>query len=201
MAIGDKAAKKVLETVSDTLWDLKANLMTDIVDQHGPGRSLAWFARNMPKYEKILKAWGPLRTHYLASVISATNGCAYCTYGHGYAFNLHYFDVHDRLFPVSEGEMRDANALSAEEVISLFTAGLVDAEMEDEVEWVNRTTEMMETKTAETTDDERILHLITMFAWLNSCGINADTEPDEAHDPINKNTELRARYEQARAPA
>ncbi len=201
MSIGDKAATKVLESVSNTLWDLKANLMPDIVDQHGPGRSLAWFARNMPKYEKILKVWGPLRTHYLASVISATNGCAYCTYGHGYAFNLHYFDSNDRVFPVSEQQMRDANALPAEQVVALFTGGLVDAEMEDEIEWVNRTIEMMDSMTAETSNDQRILHLITMFAWLNSCGINADTEPDEAHDPINKNTELRTRYEQARALA
>ena len=38
-----------------------------------------------------------------------------------------------------------------------------------------------------------------MFGFLNSCAIEASTKLDEAHDPINKDTELRARYDEARS--
>lgn len=199
MSFGDKAATRILETVSGSLWDLKANLMSDIVDQHGAGRSLAWFAANMPKYEKILKVWGPLRTHYLASAISIINGCGYCTYGHAYAFNLHFFEQRNELFPLSEEDLRDAKALGAQEAEALLAGALVDGDMADEVEWLTRTVGIMESRTASDADDERLLHLVEMFAWLNSCGVKGDTEPDEAHDPINKNGDLRRRYHEARS--
>ncbi len=206
--VGDKAAIKTLQAVSGGLWNLKANLMVDIVDQHGPARSLGWFATNMPKYERILKRWGPLRTHYLASVISALNGCGYCTYGHAYAFNLHFFDRQGRVFPLDEDQMMNAGSLDRHSIVSLFQSALNAGGMSEEIPWVERTIELYDSRVANTAhaeaddageaDDKAIFHLVDMFAWLNACGIQGGTEPDEAHDPINKNTELRTRYETAR---
>lgn len=200
MAVKDipsRAAVKTLESISSGLWDLKANLMTDIVEQHGPAKSVAWFARNMPTYEKILKAWGPLRTHYLAVAISVTNGCAYCTYGHAYAFVLHYFEEHDRLFPLTEEQMRDAGALDRHAAIELLTSALIEADMAHDLPWLDRTLEFAANPAANTPADQDgkwMVHLVQMFGFLNACGIAAETTPDAAHDPINKDIDLRERY-------
>lgn len=175
--------------------------MADIVDQHGPLRSLGWFASNMPTYEKILKAWGPLRTHYLAVVISATNGCGYCSYGHAYAFSLHYFKERGLVFPLSEEQMRAASGLGKAEATALFRQALVDGALEAEMSWVDRTLVVAESRHARGQDEKWMLHLVEMFAWLNACGIAADTTPDAAHDPINKDVALQERYAVARAAA
>lgn len=207
-----RAATKSLEAISNGLWDLKANLMSDIVDQHGPATSLAWFARNMPPYEKILKRWGPLRTHYVAVTISALNGCAYCTYGHAYAFVLHFFDQRGELFSLTEEQLRDCDQLDRPDVVTLLRTALVDSDMRDQLPWFERTIELLDaTQAAKEAgpsaavpaptdqDGKWIMHLIEMFAFLNSCGIAADTEPDAAHDPVNKDIDLRDRYAAARA--
>ena len=48
-------------------------------------------------------------------------------------------------------------------------------------------------------NDEYLLHLMSMFSVLNTCGIKRQVVPDEAHDPINKDKPLRERYAAARA--
>jgi len=203
---GSVVATRVLESVSNRMWNLKARLMADIVEQHGPSQSLKWFAANMPTYEKILKTWGPLRTHYLAVTVSAINGCGYCTYGHALAFELHYFDRTGKLFPLSEFEMRDLSALPEGEVLQCLIGALRDASMGEEAPWVERIAAVHAASKAGGSaavavpgdrDTQWLRHLVEMFGWLNACGIEAETEPDAAHDPINKNTDLRRRYDEA----
>jgi len=202
---GGVVATRVLETVSGGLWNLKARLMADIVEQHGPAQSLKWFASNMPTYEKILKTWGPLRTHYLAVTVSAINGCGYCTYGHAYAFVLHYFERTGKLFPLSEHELRDLGTLDDNGVLQALIGALRDAGMGDETPWVERIAAAHQASQPGapsrpgpgSRDDQWLQHLVEMFGWLNACGIAAETEPDAAHDPINKNSELRRRYDEA----
>jgi len=42
--------------------------------------------------------------------------------------------------------------------------------------------------------DERMIHLIDMFADLNECSIKAGPKIDEVHDPINRDLALQDRY-------
>ncbi|MEL6880694.1 MAG: hypothetical protein AAGM27_03155 [Cyanobacteria bacterium J06554_3] len=83
-----KVAIFLLETLGDQLWGFRPNLMAPFVVQKGAFPAVFWFLKNMPKYERILESWGPIRTHLLATEISTLNGCAYCTHGHAYAFQL-----------------------------------------------------------------------------------------------------------------
>ncbi len=207
-SLPDRMATRVLTGVSSKLWDLRANLMEDIVDQHGPVRSVTWFAKNMPAYEKILAEWGPLRTHFLATALSVVNGCGYCAYGHAYAFELHFFEQRKELFSLSEHEILDliqADAGSEEARQNLAKRALVEALMAsglpDEVPPMERAFELRETRQPENDDDKRLLHLVDMFAFLNSCGIEGGATPDGAHDPINKNRELQVEYAEARDAA
>ena len=83
-----KVAIFLLETLGDQLWGFRPNLMAPFVVQKGAFPAVFWFLKNMPKYERILESWGPIRTHLLATEISTLKGCAYCTHGHAYAFQL-----------------------------------------------------------------------------------------------------------------
>lgn len=44
----------------------------------------------------------------------------------------------------------------------------------------------------------KLLHLVTMFEYLNVCGREACPALDGAHSPINKDIELKQRYEDLR---
>ena len=209
-SIPDRVATRMLTGVSSKLWDLRANLMEDIVDQHGPVRSVSWFAKNMPTYEKILGEWGPLRTHFIATAISIVNGCEYCAYGHAYAFQLHFFEQRDELYSISEQDMialisseGDPDPALEEKrqetAVKVLEQSLADSGLPDEIPVMQRALELRETREAVSEDDKRLLHLVDMFLFLNSCGINGSAVPDGAHDPINKNNELQDRYRAARA--
>lgn len=191
----ERFATWVLESVGTRLWGFAPNLMPYIVARLGPWGALRWFAANMPQYERTLAALGPIPTHLLALEISIFNGCPYCIHGHASAFELHYLRTHDRLFPLDEAALvalaeRAPDALRAALVDALEQAGLA-AEV-PRYDAVRAAWEGDET-------DPQLAHLVSMFAVLNACGVEGRVPPDEAHDPVNKDHALRARYRALRA--
>jgi len=193
-------AIKILEFIGSSLWGFRPNLMKDIVEIHGGWKSIIWFARNMPKYEKILKTWGAERTHLLAVAISGINGCPYCTYGHALGFQLHYFKNRNQLFPIDEQQMKEFNTKSEQEIVEILSSAFDSTGLVQEKKDLQRLMELKnDPQLAETEDDYRINHLVMMFQFLNNCGIKNQTSPDFAHDPLNKDLELSQRYQKARA--
>jgi hypothetical protein len=184
-----RLAVGLLEGIGKRLWGFPPLLMAPIVAQLGPVRAVTWFVWNMPRYERTLKLFGPVRTHLMAVVISLYNGCRYCAYGHGYALELVYFRDRDRLFPV------DAPTLAG-------WIGLTPAELRVEVMWVDQVLALA-TGAQRPIDAEeaRLDHLVRMFAVLNSVGIRHQTPPDEAHDPVNRNRGLKSRHAALRGAA
>ena len=205
LTVVGRAGQATLEQIGKSLWGFKPRLMQDIVAQHGPVKSVGWFARNMPTYERILREWGPIRTHLVATVASTLNGCPYCTYGHAYALELHYFAETDRLMSADEREIESWCTLDDRTVELRFRRLLVDAGLAEESLVLDRVLDLRSgAEPGASADDRRVAHLLMMFDFLNRCGMSAETATDEAHDPINKNAELRARYHnrrQAQAPA
>jgi hypothetical protein len=173
--------------------------MPVIVERLGAGRALAWFAANMPRYEKTLKELGPIRTHILATEISILGACEYCTHGHGLAFELHYFEQHGRLFPLDEAELVALHRAEPEVAIARIDEALESAGLVAEIELLRRMRALRDGAAVDGTTDRRIAHLITMFATLNACGVARQVRPDEVHDPINKKRALKQRYDEARA--
>ncbi len=173
--------------------------MAHFVEQNGPVSAVSWFASNMPKYEKTLKNWGPIRTHLLASAVSLLNACRYCSVGHIEALQLHYFKQYDKLFPLSTEQMLALHERSPSELINQLLAALRIADLPDEVDPLERLFVLYRNPAMAAGEDDNIyLHLIDMFAKLNSCGITADAELDQIHDPINLETDLISRYRAAR---
>ena len=199
MKLFSAVAINLLEMIGQGLWGFKPNLMRDIVEQHGPVKSLAWFARNMPIYEKTLKQWGAIRTHLLTAEISVLNGCPYCTYGHVYALQLHYYKDQARLMPVDEGEIVAWHAVSEVDAMDRFRLLISSSGLLSELQIFERMLALrqgIEQPISE--DDHKIMHLIEMFSFLNQCGINGKTSLDQAHDPINKDASLRSEYHRLR---
>ncbi len=200
MSILQNASKGVLEFIGQNLWGFKPNLMKDIVEQNGGPSSVLWFARNMPTYERILKAWGPIRTHLLASEISVLNGCPYCTFGHIYAAQLHFLEITGSVMSVDEDEVVSWHKLDEATKIANFRKLILENELDAEMALFDR---MLELRAGNGSNgskrDRNIEHLLQMFAYLNACGIKGNTANDQSHDPINLDTALKEKYARIRA--
>ncbi|WP_028927881.1 hypothetical protein [Pseudonocardia acaciae] len=183
------------------LWGFPPRLMAPIVVQLGPVRALAWVVWNMPRYQRTLKRFGPVRTHLICTAVSLVNGCPYCGSGHGYAFELAYLHEYGWLFPLGRYDMimlcgRPPGLIRHRMVAATQAAGL-----HPEVRWLERAIELTVAEDGRPTDvdDVRISHLVRMFGVLNSVGIADGTEPDQAHSPLNKDRVLKLRYAGLRA--
>ncbi len=201
MTLAQRIAVKILESIGTHLWGFKPNMMRHFVLEYGAFKSVVWFVKHMPKYEKILKKWGAVRTHFVSTVFSTVQGCAYCTYGHAYAMQLHYFKQTGKLFPLDESELIELHGLPEENIVKRLGTALTEAGLPDEVEILNKISTLREhLPTGQLSqDDDYLLHLKSMFSVLNSCGIKRQVAPDEAHDPINRDEQLRERYAVARS--
>src|SRR5262245_46132689 len=191
----DRSATRLLEGLGRKLWGFSPRLMREIVGRLGGLGALGWFVAHMPRYERTLKVLGPLRTHLLCSGISLRNGCAYCTYGHAYAFELHYLRERGRLFPLDEHEIVALHRLEPARLAQRLTEALQSGALEEEIPLLRRLLALSEGHDEGSEEhDRRLRHLLRMFAVLNTCAIESNVAPDEAHDPINKDRALRERY-------
>ncbi|MEJ3656410.1 hypothetical protein WEH80_25910 [Actinomycetes bacterium KLBMP 9759] len=195
----DGLAVRVLEEIGRRLWGFPPRLMSYIVAHLGAVPALVWFLRNMPRYERTLATLGPLRTHLACMAISLHNGCRYCTYGHAYAADLVYLQQRERVFPVDTRTIVSWIGLPASELRENLHQLLQQADLHIEVLWIDRTLAMARgEQRAMDRDEARIAHLVRMFDVLNTVGIAGKVEPDQAHDPRNKDVALTTRYTRLR---
>jgi alkylhydroperoxidase family enzyme len=191
----DRFAVRALEALGTRLWGFPPRLMRPIVSQLGALRALGWFVQNMPRYERTRTTLGPLRTHLACALISLHNGCQYCAFGHLHAVELVYLQQRGKLFPLDAAhDVPRWAGLPAAELRRRMVELLQQADLHGEVLWVDRTLALVGgTQRAVDAPESRIAHLVTMFRVLNDVGIAGAVEPDEAHDPLNKDTGLKAR--------
>jgi len=195
----DRVAVRVLEGIGRRLWGFPPRLMAPIVAQLGALPALAWFVRNMPRYERTLRALGPLRTHLVCTLVSLHNGCRYCSFGHLYAAELVYLEQHGALFPFDARSVPEWIGLRPHELRRRMVDVLQQADLHGEVLWVDTTLALASGAQRPVDRQEaRIAHLVSMFRVLNDVGIASDVDPDEAHDPLNKDVGLKARHHELR---
>jgi alkylhydroperoxidase family enzyme len=198
----DRVAVRILERLGQQLWGFPPRMMGPFVHQLGAVRALAWFVRNMPRYERTLRVLGPLRTHMACLIVSLKNGCRYCSFGHAYAVELIYLKERGTLFPLDAHAVSDWIGLEPAELRQRMVDVLQRADLHGEVLWVDRTLALAgDSHGAADANEARIAHLVAMFAVLNAVGTAAGIEPDEAHDPLNKDRGLKARNRALRRAA
>lgn len=192
----------LLLKITGKKWGIRAVLMPIIVRQLGGFAALRWASTNIPKYEKAAEEMGMMRGNLAFTIASLLNGCAYCVYAHGCAFELYYFQKYDKLFPLSDHELLNLIPLTDDNVKAKLEKALVDAGIGEEVAIFHRLFalkfEGAEPKTAE---DRHLLHAIGMYDFLNYCAINSQAALDDIHDKINHDTALKIRYAEARLDA
>ncbi|WP_232665353.1 hypothetical protein [Pseudonocardia sp. TRM90224] len=187
----DGLSVRLLEEIGRHLWGFPPRLMSYIVAHLGAVPALVWFVRNMPRYERTLATLGPLRTHLACMAISLHNGCRYCTYGHAYAADLVYLQQRDRVLPVGPRTIVSWIGVPATELRENMHRLLQEADLHIEVLWIDRTLAMARgEQRAMDREEARIAHLVRMFNVLNTVGIAGKVEPDQAHDPLNKDVAL-----------
>jgi hypothetical protein len=105
-----------------------------------------------------------------------------------------------QLFPLDEHAIVALHSLEPAVMRAQLDVALSEAGIGEERAHLDRVTAALEAPASRAEgDDARIQHLIKMFAVLNTCAINGRVPPDEAHDPINKDLALKARYFALRA--
>ena len=198
----DRIAVSVLERISQTLWGFPPRIMAPVVAQVGPMTALSWAVRNMPRYERTLRTLGPLRTHLACAVVSLYNGCRYCSFGHLYAVELIYLQRRGKLFPLDARTVEDWIGLKPAELRHRMVDVLQRADLHGEVLWIDLTLALASgTQRAVDVHEARVAHLVSMYNVLNQVGISSNIDPDQAHDPINKNLALKTRHGELRASA
>lgn len=200
--LSKRLATWLILAVLRKLWGLPPGLIPVLVDRLGAFGALRWLARNLPTYEKMLKEMGPLRGHLVATFISMLNGCYYCAYAHARSFELYFFKVRQALFPLDEHQLVDLIALPDQEVKARLEAAFQSAQLPEGPPLFTRLVQMKYGGGGEAepagAEDRYLRHAIQMFEVLNFCGISQAVPLDGAHDPINKDSDLKARYAQAR---
>ncbi|GEL18312.1 hypothetical protein [Pseudonocardia asaccharolytica] len=198
----DRLAVGVLEGIGRRLWGFPPLLMPPVVEELGPVRSVAWFATNMPPYQRTLRRIGPLRTHLVCVTVSLLNGCRYCAVGHARALELIYLRDRGRLFPREAEALAGWIGLPPAALRERLSSVLHRADLPVEVLWVDRTLAMA-TGAQQPIDptEARIAHLVRMLGVLNAVGVASATPPDEAHDPINKDDALKREHQRLRSGA
>lgn len=198
----DRLAIGLLEGLGKQLGAFPSSLVSLIVAELGPVRAVGWFAVNAPRYERTVRALGPLRTHLACTVVSLYGGCAYTSFGHAYAVELVYLKDRDRLFPVDAQTISTWIDLKPAELRDRVCDALHRADLHVEVMWVDRTLALTTgEQRAMDQDEARIAHLVRMFTLLNALVTGMDAEPGEAHDPLNADEALKARHAALRASA
>jgi hypothetical protein len=184
----------LLDALWNWLWGFSPLFTAGVVDELGPFGALTWFAWHMPRYQRTLRALGPLRTHIACTVISLDNGGRYCSFGHAYAVELVYLKQRGRLFPVDARTMCRWTELPPAALRAQLFDVLQRAALHAEVLWMDRTLALARgEQRAMDWQEARIEHLVHMFTLLNAVGIAGRIEPDEAHDRLNKDRALKAR--------
>ena len=202
-AFFERIAVRILLLVARTKWGVTAVIMPVIVQRFGPFGAFRWLAKNLPKYERSIVDLGPIRANLVCATASLLNGCSYCTYAHGRAFELYYFEKYDRLFPLDEHEFISLIPLTDESVREKLEASLTEAGLADEVVVLRRLYSLkLENATpTSSVEDGYLMHALQMFDDLNFCAIDSQLALDDSHDRINKDTDLKARYAEARLAA
>lgn len=189
----DRIAVGILHHLGRRRWGFPPGIIGPLVRHLGPVKALSWTLRAAHRYDRAMRALGPLRTHLTCVAISLVNGCRYGAHGHAYALELHHLDLHAQLFPVPAATVAGWAGLPRNEVRSRLRDALMRADLHVEQIWVDRALDLADGGQPIDEQEARVAHLVGVLATLNAVGIAAHPSPDEAHDPLNKDTRLRTR--------
>ena len=198
----DRTVVGILEAMGRRMWGFPPQIMALVVAEMGATGAALWFARNMPRFLHTRRVLGPLRTHLACIAVSLHNSCTYCAYGHAYALELLYLRDRGRLFPLDAATLASWLDLEPRELADRLHKLLEDAGMHAEVLWVDRTIGLATgTYTPVDRDEARLRHLVGMVGTMNRVAVDRAAEPDEAHDPVNKDAAVKARHAEMRSVA
>jgi hypothetical protein len=193
--IGKRLAVRGLEALCRAMWGFPPRIIGLVVDHMGPLRAIGWFGAHMPRFLVTRVVLGPVRVHLACIVVSLRNGCGYCAYGHVYALELLYLHEYGRLFPIDATALDEWYGLDARTLRVRLRTALAAAGLHKEAIWVDRVVALAEgTQTPVDAAEARLAHVIRMADTASRIAAAADAAPDEAHDPINKDAEVKARH-------
>jgi hypothetical protein len=197
---GKRLVVRGLESVCEIVWGFPPTLISLMVEHMGTLRAMAWFMTNMPRFLISRAVLGPVRVHLACVITSLRNSCLYCAYGHAYALELIYLRDHGRLFPLDAAMLDDWLGIDARAMRQRLHAVLVEAGLHAETIWADRILALAEGPQQPVDEAEaRIAKIMRMVTTMNVIAVAGGAEPQEAHDPVNKNSAVKSRHAALRA--
>jgi hypothetical protein len=200
-ALATEAVSRLLLLVSQQMWGVGPTIMPVIVRNFGPFGAIKWFVRYLPPYERALKDLGGARTNLICCAASLFNGCAYCVYACGRSFQLYYFEERGKLFPLDDHEIVGLIELPDDDMRAKLDAALAEAGLDEDLRLIRRLYAIKLEGDKPRPGEEFLEMAIHMFDDLNFCSIGDMLGADEAHDRVNRDADLKARYAAARLAA
>ncbi|MBC7173559.1 MAG: hypothetical protein H5U40_14055 [Polyangiaceae bacterium] len=151
------------------------------------------------------KAYGATTAQVIVGVSGVWNSCRFCGAGHLFAANLMYFRDTGKLFPLSERDTLELEALEYEEMRGWFAERFRG---HDDLQKVAKLIDrLLDFQLGDTelrdADDRRLKQALDMWTLANECSTSTTYDLDvdlvPAVDFINKDKALIARYREARA--
>ena len=190
----DRLVVGVLGAMCRRMWGFTPRMIPEIVGRMGSPRAVAWFVANMPRYLVSLRVLGAVRTHLACLAISLYNGCSYCAFSHAYALELVYLRDRGRLFPLGAADIAGWRDVDARTLRGRLRGVLQQAGLQSEAIWVDRTIDLADGAGPADESEARLAHLVRMVGTMNAIAIDGGIQPTGAHDPVNKDTALKARH-------
>ncbi|HEY0813248.1 MAG TPA: hypothetical protein VGE11_08185 [Pseudonocardia sp.] len=182
------------------MWGFPPRIIALAVDHMGPTRALVWFATNMPRYLVTTAVLGPVRVHLACVVAALRNGCAYCAYANVYALELIYFRERGRLFPWDAAALDSWLHLDPRTMRQRLHGVLVEAGLHNEAMWADRILALADgSQQPVDAAEARLAHILGMATTMSQIAVAGGAVPDQAHDPVNKNAEIKSQHAALRA--
>ncbi|MFN7135629.1 MAG: hypothetical protein ACK4N5_26390, partial [Myxococcales bacterium] len=193
--LAQRLASFLLVTYGRLLWGVYPAIMPAVVERLGPLKALWWMTAQLPRYTLTFRRLGPMRANLLYALASLLNGCSYCVYAHGRAFQLHYFREKGSVFPIDEHGLVALGSATDAELVAELESAFRRAGLPEELARFRRLYALkLEGAVPSGREDAMLTHAIAMYDVLNYCAIAGQTPLDDAHDPINRDRPLKERY-------
>jgi hypothetical protein len=197
---GKRLVVRMVGFLCGLLWGFPPAIIALAVDHMGPARALWWFATNMPRYLLTTATLGPVRVHLACVVAALRNGCGYCAYANVYALELIYLREQGRLFPWDAAALDGWLHLDPRTMRQRLHGVLVEAGMHTEAMWADRILALADgSQQPVDVAEARLAHILHMATTMSQIAVAGGAVPDQAHDPVNKNAEIKSRHAALRA--
>jgi hypothetical protein len=189
---------KAIDALAQSAQGFHLSFTDELVREHGIKGFFKFGAASEACWNDILKHFGELDAHLLASMASFWNGCDYCAHGHMLAHNLLIYEETGQLFPLDEETVGVLMRKPDAEMLDFLRHLLADrTQILKHLERLFELRNGLAKPDPASPDDVLLMRAVGLYEWMNECSITVRA-PAPPLGPVAKKKDLLRRYQAAR---